>query len=117
MARGASQDFQVFFKEEFDLCLDRIEAFFAEQGHEPLHWWYDKEIEIIDYIERVLTDNPFAGRIVERGSFKGLRRITYGKSRHLLLNYLIYYVVYEQDRAIDVINIVPSRSKRKRVYK
>lgn len=33
-----------------------------------------------------------------------------------MLNYVIFYVVYENDRCIDVINILPSRSKRQRVW-
>lgn len=117
MTEGDNRSFRIIFKDEFDLCLDRIEEFFADQGPEPLQWWYDKETEIIDYLERILETNPFAGPMVERGSFKGLRRITYGKSRHMLLNYLIYYSVHERDRVVDVINILPSRSKRKRVTK
>lgn len=117
MTEGDNRPFRIIFKDEFDLCLDGIENFFAEQGPEPLQWWYVKETEIIDYIERILAANPFAGPKVDRGSFKGLRRITYGKSRHMLLNYLIYYAVHERDRVVDVINILPSRSKRKRVTK
>jgi hypothetical protein len=114
---GDNRHFRIIFKDEFVLFLDRIEDFFAEQGTEPLQWWYDKETEIIDHIERILAANPFAGPMVERGSFKGLRRIAYGESRHMLLNYLIYYAVHERDRVVDVINILPSRSKRKRVTK
>lgn len=50
--------------------------------------------------------------MVEEGSFKGLRCITYGKSRHRMLNYMVfYYVVHENDEDIDVINILPSRSE------
>lgn len=117
MSEESSRSFRVVFKEEFELCLDRIERFFAEQGPEPLQWWYAKEMEIIDYIEGLLALNPYAGLAVERGSFKGLRRITYGRSRHVFLNYLIYYAVHEQDRVVDVINILPARTKRKRVTK
>lgn len=80
MSEGNNQPFRIIFKDEFDLCLDRIENFFAEQGPEPLQWWYAKETEIIDHIERMLAFNPFVGPAVERGSFKGLRRITYGKA-------------------------------------
>ncbi|WP_078429803.1 type II toxin-antitoxin system RelE/ParE family toxin [Alkalihalobacterium alkalinitrilicum] len=109
--------FKVSFTEEFDLCLDNIQQFFAEQGEETLNWWYTKEDEIIDHIESNLSENPFIGREIQKGSFKGLRRITYGKSKHTMLNYIIYYVVYENDGYIDVINILPSRSKRKRIKK
>lgn len=51
----------------------------------------------------------------EQGAFKGLRCLTYGKSRHRMLNYVVFYMVYEYDKVIDVINILPSRSKQKRV--
>lgn len=107
----------VIFTDEFDLCLDRIQEFFAGQGYDTLQWWYAKENQIIDYIEHLLSHNPFIGRLVERGSFKGLRRITYGKSKHKMLNYLIYYAAHENDRVVDIINILPSRTKRKRVKK
>ncbi len=49
--------------------------------------------------------------------FKGLRRLIYGKSRHKMLNYVIYYAVHENDGYVDVINILPSRTKRKRIRK
>ena len=101
MPEEDKRPFRIVFKGEFDMCLDRIAAFFSEQGLEPLQWWYDKEIEIIDHIEHMLTFNPYVGHVVEKGSFKGLRRITCGKSRHILLNYLIYYAVHEQDRDVD----------------
>lgn len=73
--------------------------------------------EIIGYIETHLSETPLMGMSVERGNFKGLRRITYGKSRHVMLNYIIYYAVYENDGYVDVINILPSRTNRKRVEK
>lgn len=117
MRKENEKPFEVRFTEEFDLCLDKIKEFFSDQGEETLQWWYGKEEEIIDYIESNLSENAFIGQIVETGSFKGLRRITYGKSRHTMLNYLIYYAVHENDGYIDVINILPSRSNRKRVKK
>jgi hypothetical protein len=55
--------------------------------------------------------------LLETGSIKGLRRIIFRKSKHIMLNYLIYYVIHEKDGYIDVINILPSRSKRKRINK
>lgn len=109
--------YKVLFTEEFELCLDEIQQFFSEQGEETLQWWYLREDEIIEYIETHLTENPFIGMSVERGSFKGLRRMTFGKSRHVMLNYIIYYAVHESDGYVDVINILPSRTKRKRVEK
>ena len=109
--------YKVLFTEEFELCLDEIQQFFSEQGEETLQWWYLREDEIIEYIETHLTENPFIGMSVERGSFKGLRRMTFGKSRHVMLNYIIYQAVHESDGYVDVINILPSRTKRKRVEK
>ncbi|WP_227938988.1 type II toxin-antitoxin system RelE/ParE family toxin [Alkalihalobacillus deserti] len=79
-----------------------------------MKWWFSKEDEIIDHIEVTLSRNPFIGKSVESGSFEGLRRITYGKSRHIMLNYIIYYAVHESDGYVDVINILPSRTQRKR---
>ncbi|WNS76396.1 type II toxin-antitoxin system RelE/ParE family toxin [Bacillus sp. DTU_2020_1000418_1_SI_GHA_SEK_038] len=117
MKEEAKQTYQVVFTDEFDLCLDIIQEFYADQGDETLAWWYLKEEEIIDYIESLLSTNPFIGRSVDKGKFKGLRRITYGKSKHLMLNYLIYYAVHQNDFFIEVINILPSRTKRKRVTK
>lgn len=107
--------YEVQFTEEFNECLDRIQTFFSEQGSDVLEWWFNKEDEIIDHINILLSSNPYAGVEVQSGSFKGLRRIIYGKSKHRVLNYLIYYAVHKNDRSIDVINILPSRSKRKRI--
>lgn len=115
MKRGNKVPFEVRFTEEFDICLEKIQEFFSEQGEETLQWWYSKEDEIIDYIESHLSENAFVGSAVETGDFKGLRKLTYGKSRHTMLNYIIYYAVHENDGFIDVINILPSRTKRERV--
>ena len=117
MRKENNTEFKVLFTEEFGLCLDNIQQFFTEQDEETLQWWYAREDEIIDYIESHLSKNPFIGKLVDNGSYKGLRRITYGKSRHVMLNYIIYYAVYESDGYVDVINILPSRTKRKRVTK
>lgn len=114
MLKENNEYFKVVFTQEFNCCLDRIQSFFSQE-EETLNWWYTKEDEIIDYIETLLSSNPFAGATVDIGSFKGLRRITYGKSRHIMLNYIIYYAVHENDRFIDVINILPSRTERKRI--
>lgn len=91
----------MLFTEEFELCLDKIQQFFSDQGAETLKWWFSKENEIIDYIEVTLSRSPFIGKAVESGSFEGLRRITYGKSRHIMLNYIIYYAVHENDGYVD----------------
>jgi len=32
-----------------------------------------------------------------------------------MLNYVVFYAVYEDDKYVDVINILPSRSKRERI--
>src|SRR5690554_4328308 len=110
MVKENSNHYIVFFTEEFELCLDNIQQFFSNQGEETLKWWVSKENEIIDYIEKTLSITPFIGKSVESGSFKGLRRVTYGRSRHVMLNYIIYYAVHENDGYIDVINILPSRT-------
>jgi hypothetical protein len=115
MQKENSNHYKVLFTEEFELCLDKIQQFFSEQGEDTLEWWFLKEDEIIDYIESNLSQRPYMGQAVESGSFKGLRRMTYGKSTHIMLNYIIYYAVHENDGYIDVINILPSRSKRKRI--
>jgi len=88
-----------------------------ENNQEFLLWWYLREDEIIEYIETHLSETPFMGKAIESGGFKGLRKITYGKSRHTMLNYIIYYAVHESDGYVDVINILPSRTKCKRVKK
>jgi hypothetical protein len=70
---------------------------------------------MIDETDHLLSSFPYAGRIVEEGRFKGLCCLTYGKSRHRMLNYVIFCAVYENDGDIDVINILPARSKQKRI--
>lgn len=49
-------NYTVLFTEEFNLCLDKIQEFFLEQGDETLKWWYSKEDEIINYIESHLSE-------------------------------------------------------------
>lgn len=115
MDKENNRSFSVYFTEEFDKCLDQIQAFFAEQGEDVLEWWYTQEGNMIDEVDHLLSSFPYAGKRVEEGSFKGLRCLTYGKSRHRMLNYLIFYLLYEEEKVIDVINILPSRSKRKRI--
>ncbi|SFE35203.1 MULTISPECIES: type II toxin-antitoxin system RelE/ParE family toxin [Bacillaceae] len=115
MTKDNNHKFSVYFTDEFNRCLDQIQAFFAEQGEDVLEWWFSKEDNIIDEIERLLSSFPYAGKMVEQGSFKGLRCLTYGKGRHRMLNYVVFYAVNENEEDIDVINILPSRSKRKRI--
>lgn len=117
MKKENNKNYKVLFTEEFGLCLDKIQQFFSEQGEESLEWWYSKEDEILDYIDSLHSENPFIGISVESGSFKGLRRIIFRKSRHTMLNYIVYYAVHERDGYVDFINIVPSRTNRKRVIK
>jgi len=114
MSKEGNRKFSVYFTEEFNNCLYQIEAFFAEQGAEVLDWWNGKEDDIIDEIDWMLSSFPHAGKLVEQGPFAGLRCLTYGKSRHRMLNFIVFYSVYEKDRVIDVINILPARSERKR---
>lgn len=80
-----------------------------------LEWWFTKEANMIDEIDCLLSCFPYAGKRVGDGSFKGFRCVTYGKSRHRMLNYLIFYTVYKEEETIDVINILPSRSTRRRI--
>ncbi|AXF56271.1 type II toxin-antitoxin system RelE/ParE family toxin [Salicibibacter kimchii] len=115
MTKKDNRRFSVHYTEEFSRCLDQIQAFFAEQGEEVIEWWLSKEDDMIDEIDRLLSSFPYAGEKVEQGNFKSLRCLTYGKSRHRMLNYLIFYAIYENDGAIDVINILPACSKRKRI--
>lgn len=110
-----NRKFSVYFTEEFNNCLDQIQSFFAEQGEDVLEWWFGKEDNMIDEIDRLLSSFPYIGKMVEDGPFKGLRYLTYGKSQHRLLNYVVFYAIYEDDQYITVINILPARSERKRV--
>jgi hypothetical protein len=116
MDKESNRNFSVYFTKEFNKCLDQIQAFFAEQGEDVLEWWFFKEDSMIDEINDLLSSFPYAGKRVKEGSFKGFRCLTYGKSQHRMLNYLIFYIVYEEKETIDVINILPSRSKCKRIW-
>lgn len=109
-----NEKFLVYFTAEFNKCLDQLQAFFLDQGEDVLKWWFSKEDNMINEIDRLLSSFPYAGKMVEQGPFKGLRCLTYGKSRHRMLNYVIFYAVNESDCEVDVINILPARSKRKR---
>ncbi|MDW0118694.1 hypothetical protein QTL97_17355 [Sporosarcina thermotolerans] len=115
MREENNQSYSVHFTEEFNRCLDQIQTFFAEHGEEVLEWWFSKEDYMIDEIDRLLSSFPYVGRMVEQGPFQGLRCLTYGKSRHRMLNYIVFYAVYEDKKDIDVINILPARSKRQRI--
>lgn len=115
MKKENNLHFHIVFTEEFHLCLNRNKEFFAEQGEDTLNWWYSREDEILNYIESLLSSNPNIWKSVKNGDFKGLRRRIYGKSRHTILNYIIYYAIHENQNHIDVINIVPSRTKRLRI--
>lgn len=115
MNKESDQNFSVYFTKEFNKCLNQIQAFFAEQGEDVLEWWVSKEDNMIDEIDHLLFSFPYAGKRVKEGSFRGFRCLTYGKSRHRMLNYLIFYVVYEGEETIDIINILPSGPERKRI--
>lgn len=114
MTKEGNQGFSVYFTEEFSRSLNEIQAFFQEQGEDVLAWWFMKEDNMIDEINRMLSSFPYVGKAVEHGPFEGFRCLTYGKSRHRMLNYLVFYTVYEDDKSVDVITILPSRSKRGR---
>lgn len=109
-----NQKYSIYFTEEFNKCLDQIQVFFLEQGEDVLEWWFSKEDNMIDEIDQLLSSFPYVGKMVEQGPFKDFRCLTYGKSRHRMLNYLVFYVVNESDCEIYVINILPARSNRKR---
>lgn len=115
MTKENNRKFSVHFTDEFNRCLDQIQAFFAEQGEDVLEWWISKESNMIDEIDHLLSSFPYVGKMVEQGQFKGLRCLTYGKSRHRMLNYIVFYAVHDHTEEIDVINILPSRSKRNRI--
>ena len=110
-----SEKFTVYFTEEFSSSLDRIQAFFLEQGEEVLLWWFSMEDVIIKDIDELLSSFPYSGKKVGVGPFEGLRCITYGRSRHRMLNYIIFYEVDDVLKEINVINILPARSKRSRI--
>src|SRR5690625_7214359 len=114
MNKESDQKFSVYFTNEFNKCLDQIQAFFAEQGEDVLEWWFLKQDNMIDEIDHLLSSFPYAGKRVEEGPFKGLRRITYGKSRHRILNYLIFSMVYNDEYTLIVINLFISCYRRYR---
>lgn len=115
MQKENNHYYQVFFSEEFSNCLDKIQVFFDNQGSETLIWWYEREDKLIEYLELTISRYPHIGLLVESGPFKGLRRIVYGKGSHIMLNYLIYYEVREDTKTVNVINILPARSKGERI--
>lgn len=43
MTKDDNRNFSVHFTEEFNRCLNQIQAFFAEQGEDVLKWWFSKE--------------------------------------------------------------------------
>jgi len=47
MEKESNQNFSVYFTEEFNKCLDQIQAFFAGQGEDVLEWWFTKEDNMI----------------------------------------------------------------------
>lgn len=106
--------YSVRYTAEFSKSLDEIQAFFSKQGDEVLQWWFSIEDRIINEIDQLLSYFPYMGKMVEQGPFRGSRCLTYGKSRHRMLNYLVFYMIYEEESEIYVINILPSRSDRER---
>ncbi len=109
-----NRKFSVYFTEEFNKSLDQIQAFFSEQGEDVLEWWFTKEDNMIDEIDQLLSSFPYAGKMVEQGPFKGLRCLTYGKSRHRMLNYLIFMQFMKKITRLMSLIFLPARSKRKR---
>ena len=47
MDKESNRNFSVYFTEEYNKCLDQIQAFFADQGEEVLEWWFTKEDNMI----------------------------------------------------------------------
>ncbi len=64
MTKDDNQSFSVHFTEEFNRCLDQIQPFFAEQGEDVLEWWFSKEDNMIDEIDRLLSSFPYIGKMV-----------------------------------------------------
>lgn len=64
MDKESNCNLSVYFTEEFNKCLDQIQAFFAEQGEDVLEWWFTKEDNMIDEIDRLLSSFPYAGKRV-----------------------------------------------------
>lgn len=54
-----NDEVNIFFTEEFAVCLDKIQDFFAYQDYDVLRWWYQNEDEIIDYIFDSLSIHPY----------------------------------------------------------
>jgi len=50
----------------------------------------EKEGNMIDEIDHLLSSFSYAGKRVEEGSFSGFRCLTYGKNQHKILKYLIF---------------------------
>lgn len=40
MNREDNHVFSIYFTEEFNKCLDKIQAFFSDQGEDVLEWWF-----------------------------------------------------------------------------
>lgn len=75
--------YNVKLTEEFDIFLDHIQSFFADQGPDTLIWWYAREETLIDYLEQTLSRYPFIGQQVEKGPFIGFRRTTYDLKNYI----------------------------------
>src|SRR5690625_4079006 len=100
MDKGSNRNLSVYFTEEFNKCLDQIQAVCAEQWEDFLEWWFTKEGNMIEESDHLLSSFPYAGKRVDEGSFRGFRCLTYGKSRHRMLNYFSFYTVYEDKETI-----------------
>ena len=64
MGKESERNFSVYFTEEFNKCLDQIQAFFADQGKDVLEWWFTKEGNMIDEIDNLLSSFPYVGKRV-----------------------------------------------------
>ncbi|WP_156911685.1 hypothetical protein [Salibacterium aidingense] len=41
--------------------MDHIQAFFLDQGEDVLEWWFSKEDNMIDEMDRLLSSFPWEG--------------------------------------------------------
>lgn len=71
MDKENNQRLSVYFIEEFNKSLDQIHAFVAEQGEDVLEWWFSKEDNMIDDIDRLSTFFPYLKKRLRKDLSKG----------------------------------------------
>lgn len=50
MEKESNRNYSIYFTEEFNRCLDHIQAFFAEQGEDVLEWF--RVFLSFDFVDR-----------------------------------------------------------------